>query len=110
MRNGERKKIAGATRTLSKGRALCVIDGLSPFPYLLRLIARLYLIKCFTRDREPFPRFATRDKTLAPVRDNTPGRDKKNACFSLLCTSHHRKVTAAGIYYARTYAREKLEI
>lgn len=42
-------------------------------------------------------------------------KKKKNhapARSRLLCTSRHRKVTAArGIYYARgTYAREKLEI
>jgi len=72
---GTGKKIAGATRTLSKARAPCVIVSLSPFPYLPRPIARLYLIKRSAHDRELLPRFVTPDKTLAPGR-----QEEKNAC------------------------------
>jgi len=74
-----KKKIAGATRTLPKARAPCVIVSLSPFPYLPRPIARLYLIKRSAHDRELLPRFATPDKTLALGRDNKAG-EEKNAC------------------------------
>lgn len=60
--DGERKKIAEATRTLLKARAPCVIVSLSPFPYLPRTIARFYLIKRFARDRELLLRFVCQIK------------------------------------------------
>lgn len=61
----QRKKIVGATCTLPKARASCVIVGLSPFPYLARPIARSLSDKIhFAHDGEPFAtRFAVRDKT-----------------------------------------------
>lgn len=76
-------------------------SSLSPFPYLLRPIARLYLIKRSAHDRELLPRFATPDKTLAPGRDNTAGREKKMLALVAMHFASHRMVTAASIYYAR---------
>lgn len=79
MCDGERKKIAGATHTLPKARAPCVIVSLSPFPYLPRPIARLYLIKRSAHDRELLLYFATPDKTLARRRSRAR-EEKKNVC------------------------------
>lgn len=60
----------------------------------------------------PFLRFLATEKTLAggKICFEKEREGEKKCVLSLLCTSRHRKVTAAGIYYARTYAREKLEI